>query len=97
MKRNIIYGLEGTEYEPSEAEIEEAAWKVNEHYSAKRSDGRDVVRFVEQITGPLDNQGKVKVTFMGGEDRGISSFELSNAIRDFGKPIPEGLPPGFGR
>lgn len=71
------------------AEIEAAAWKVNEHYNKQRKDGKEVIRFVEQITGPLDNQGKVKVTFLGGEDRGVSSFELSNAIRDFGKPIPE--------
>ncbi len=71
------------------AEIEAAAWQVNEHYKARREDDKDVIRFVEQITGPLDNQGKVKVTFMAGEERGISSFQLSNDIREFGVPIPE--------
>ncbi|MBV6646137.1 MAG: efflux RND transporter permease subunit, partial [Cyclobacteriaceae bacterium] len=70
-------------------QIEKAAWVANEQYKSQRADGKDVIRFVEQITGPLDNQGRLKVTFLEGDERGISSFELSNAIRDAGEPIPE--------
>ncbi len=69
--------------------IEEAIWEVNKQYSAGRSDGEQVVRFVEQITGPQPNQGKLKVTFLGGEQRGISSFELSNRMRELSPDIPE--------
>ncbi|MEM9328737.1 MAG: efflux RND transporter permease subunit, partial [Bacteroidota bacterium] len=82
----------GTPVEVTKAklsDIEEAAWLVNKGYEGTRKDGKQVVRFVEQITGPLDNQGKVKVTFLDGEVRGISSFQLANEIRAAGKPIPE--------
>ena len=69
--------------------IEDAVWQINEKYSDKRKDGNQVVQFVEQVTGPLDNQGELKVTFLSGEVRGISSFQLSNDIRDAAPPVPE--------
>ncbi|MEM9933165.1 MAG: efflux RND transporter permease subunit [Bacteroidota bacterium] len=69
--------------------IEEAVWKVNEEYTEKRKDGKEVVRFVEQITGPKPNEGKLKVTFLGGEQRGITSFELSNRMRELTPAIPK--------
>jgi multidrug efflux pump subunit AcrB len=67
--------------------LEKAVWEVNKDYSSKRSDGNEVVQFVEQITGPLENQGKLKITYLGGETRGISSFELNNAIREAAPPL----------
>ncbi|BFP42116.1 efflux RND transporter permease subunit [Flavobacteriaceae bacterium GF1] len=71
------------------AAIEEAVWRVNEAYSKERSDGNEVVQYVELITGPLDNQGELKITFLNGEIRGISSFELSRAFADEAPPVPE--------
>ena len=71
------------------SEIEQAVWKVNQEYSNKRSDGREVITFVEQITGPQPNEGKLKVTFLSGEKRGVSSFELSNRMREISPDIPE--------
>ena len=70
-------------------DISEAVEEVNQRYSADRADGQEIVRFVEEITGPLDNQGKVKVTFISGETRGISSFQLSKDIREAAPTIPE--------
>ncbi len=69
--------------------IEEAVWEVNSEYSEGRKDRKQIVRFVEVITGPLDNQGELKVTFLNGEERGISSFEISNAIAEEAPEIPE--------
>ncbi|MEM7572415.1 MAG: efflux RND transporter permease subunit [Bacteroidota bacterium] len=69
-------------------ELETAVWAVNEDYSKGRADGEQVVQTVEQITGPLPNQGKLRITFMGGEQRGISSFELTSAMRDRSPEIP---------
>ncbi|WGK66246.1 efflux RND transporter permease subunit [Croceiramulus getboli] len=75
--------------------IEKAVWQVNEDYSSRLTDeqkeeGKQMVRFVEVITGPLDNQGELKITFLNGEERsGTSSFELSNAIAEAAPPIPE--------
>ncbi|MBQ0734957.1 efflux RND transporter permease subunit [Aquimarina celericrescens] len=69
--------------------IEEAVWEVNEDYSEGREDGKDIIRFVEVITGPLDNQGELKITFLNGEERGISSFDISNSIAEEAPAIPE--------
>jgi len=69
--------------------IENAVWEVNEEYSEQRKDGKQVVQFVEQILGPLESQGKLKVTFLSGEIRGVSSFELNNAFREKAPSIPE--------
>ncbi|MEM9886288.1 MAG: efflux RND transporter permease subunit [Bacteroidota bacterium] len=69
--------------------LETAVWQVNEDYSSKRKDDQQVVQFVEQITGPLENQGKLKITYLGGEARGISSFELNNAIREAAPPLAD--------
>lgn len=69
--------------------LEEAVWKANEEFSAGREDGEQVIRFVEQITGPQPNEGKLRITFLGGEQRGISSFDLSNRMRELSPPIPE--------
>ncbi|TKG92961.1 efflux RND transporter permease subunit [Puteibacter caeruleilacunae] len=70
-------------------DIEDACWKVNEEYSQKRNDDLEVIKFVEVITGPLDNEGKLKVTFLSGEDRKVSSFELSRSIAQTSPEIPE--------
>ncbi|MEL7122375.1 MAG: efflux RND transporter permease subunit, partial [Bacteroidota bacterium] len=69
--------------------LEEAVWKVNKEYSKDRTDGQQVVQYVERITGPQPNEGKLKITFLTGEERGISSFVLSNAMRDMSPPMPE--------
>ena len=71
------------------ASIEEAVWEVNTQFSEKRDDGKQVVEFVELLTGPLDNQGKLKVTFLNGEERGVSSFDISNAFAEVAPEIPE--------
>ena len=69
--------------------IENAVWETNEYYSEGRPDGKNVVQFVEQITGPQPNQGKLKITFLGGEQRGVSSFDLSSSMRENTPPMPD--------
>lgn len=69
--------------------IEQAIWDVNTEFSKDRKDQKEIVQFVELITGPLDNQGKLKVTFLNGEDRGVSSFDITNAIAEKAPAIPE--------
>jgi multidrug efflux pump subunit AcrB len=71
------------------SQIAQAARQVNDDLSEGRDDDKEVIRFVELVTGPLDNQGQVKVTMLGGEERGISSFKVSDAIREAAPPIPE--------
>ena len=67
--------------------IQAAAERANE----KLSEGRDadLIQFVEIVTGPRPNQGQLRVTYLGGEQREESSFELTEAIRREAPPIPE--------
>jgi len=69
--------------------IEDAVWEVNREMSESRADGNDIIQFVEVVTGPLDNQGELKINFLSGEIRGISSFKISRAIADASPEIPE--------
>lgn len=70
------------------AELEAAVWETNEVFSKDRKDGAQVIQYVEQLTGPQPNQGKLRITFLGGEQRGISSFDLSNKMRELAPKIP---------
>ncbi|MEO0733351.1 MAG: efflux RND transporter permease subunit, partial [Bacteroidota bacterium] len=69
--------------------IQEAAYAANEELSAGQPVGEEYIRFVEVFTGPGANQGKLKVTYLSGEKRDISSFALTNAIREKAPPLPE--------
>ena len=87
-----LYMEPGTPVEVTQANlsrIEKAVWETNKEFSEGRPDGEQVVQFVEQITGPQPNEGKLRVTFLGGEKRGISSFDISNRMRELSPEIPE--------
>ncbi|MEM6769800.1 MAG: efflux RND transporter permease subunit, partial [Bacteroidota bacterium] len=53
------------------------------------SHGQEMILFSEVITGPRPNQGKLRVTYVNSEQRALSSFVLSNMIREAAPPIPE--------
>ncbi|OAV43686.1 efflux RND transporter permease subunit [Lewinella sp. 4G2] len=76
--------------------IQDAAEKAN--VKLRETYGKDMIRYVETITGPRANQGKLRVTYVSSEQRDISSFELTEAIRDEAPDIPEatGLVYGIG-
>ncbi len=69
--------------------IEEKVWEVNEKYSQGRADGLQVVNYVERIIGPTSNQGILNIYMLGGDRRGIMSFDIANSIREAVGPIPE--------
>jgi multidrug efflux pump subunit AcrB len=69
--------------------IQEAAYRVSEDLSADQPPGREYIQYVELITGPRENEGRLRVTFLGGEQRDLSSFTLNDAIREAAPPIPE--------
>lgn len=70
-------------------EIQEAAYRAND--KLRDTYKQDLIPFVEVITGPQPNQGRLKVTYVNSEKRDISSFELTEAIRAEAPPIPEAL------
>ena len=84
----------GTPVDVTEArliDIQEAARRANEKLSEGQPEGEEYIQYTEVITGPRPNQGKLRVTFLGGERRDISSFELTNAIREEAPAIPEAV------
>ncbi len=59
--------------------------KLNKEYD------QELIKFVEVITGPRPNQGKLRITYLNGEERDISSFDLTEAIREEAPAIPEAI------
>ncbi|MEM6316422.1 MAG: efflux RND transporter permease subunit [Bacteroidota bacterium] len=76
--------------------IEEKIWEVNEEYTAKRSDGKQVINYVERITGPTSNEGALNIYMLEGDTRGIISFDIANSIREAVGPIPEATNLSYG-
>jgi len=69
--------------------IEEAVWEINDEYSAERTDGLQVVRFVEKVIGPKSNEGFLNIYMLEGDTRNILSYVVAGKIRDKVGPIPE--------
>lgn len=67
--------------------IRAAAERANEKLAEEHD--QEMIRFVETITGPRPNQGKLRVTYVNSEQRDISSFDLNEAIRAEAPPLPE--------
>lgn len=68
--------------------MEEAVWEVNEQWSSRLSDDRQVVHHVERVLGPNTHQGQLRVILLGGEQRGIPAFELNRAFREAVGEVP---------
>ncbi len=62
--------------------IEEAIMQVGTELKNERRDGRDVVEKIERVVGPGSHQGHLRVVLLGGEDRGIPSYQLNNRFRE---------------
>ncbi|MEM9894999.1 MAG: efflux RND transporter permease subunit [Bacteroidota bacterium] len=77
-------------------EIEQAIWKVNTAYSSERSDGKQIINYVERVLGPSSNEGKVNVYMMEGDARNIKSFDIADKIRAEVGPIPEATNLAYG-
>ena len=78
------------------AEIEKAVWKVNNFYSGQRTDGKEIINYVERVIGPASNEGRLNIYMMEGDNRGIKSFDIASMIRDEAGPIPEATNLAYG-
>ncbi|MEM8906759.1 MAG: efflux RND transporter permease subunit [Bacteroidota bacterium] len=76
--------------------MEEKVWAVNREYSDQRSDGRQVINYVERVIGPNSNEGLLNIYMMEGDARGIMSFDIASSIRDEVGPIPEATNLSYG-
>ncbi|WP_373055699.1 efflux RND transporter permease subunit [Zunongwangia sp. H14] len=67
--------------------VEDAAWRVNEDYSARQSGDKDVVENIIKRVGPGNNKASLQVNLLPGEERDFGSPEITNAIREEVGPV----------
>lgn len=66
--------------------IEEAAWEVNQEFKKKYN--KDVIKKIERNIGPSTYEANLQLALLGGEERPVASFQISNAIRKKAGAIP---------
>jgi multidrug efflux pump subunit AcrB len=69
------------------ASVEEAAWKVNEEFTARQSGNKPVIENIIRRVGPGNNKASLRVNLLPGEERDFTSPEITNAIRDAVGPV----------
>ena len=62
-------------------EIQNAAWRVNEDYSAKFPKAAPLVKTVMRSVGPGTHNGGVTVSLAGSEERFYDNFKVRQALR----------------
>ncbi len=62
--------------------IEDAAWEVNDEFTQKQTDNKQVVENVVKTIGPGSAVASVTINLLPGELRDFPSFEISNAIQE---------------
>jgi len=62
--------------------IEDAAWLVNEDYTARQTDNKQVVQNIVKRVGPGNNKASLRVNLLPGEERDFGSPEITNSIRE---------------
>jgi len=67
--------------------VEDAAWRVNEEFTAKQTGNLQVVENTIKRVGPGNNKASLQVNLLPGELRDFSSPEITNAIREESGPI----------
>ena len=67
--------------------VEDAAWRVNEDFTARQTDNLQVVQNTIKRVGPGNNKASLQVNLLPGELRDFSSSEITNAIREESGPI----------
>lgn len=67
--------------------VEDAAWRVNEDYTARQTGNLSVIENTIKRVGPGNNKASLQVNLLPGEERDFSSPEITNAIRDAVGPV----------
>ena len=60
--------------------VETKAWEVNEEYTAKQGDGKDVIENIIKQLGPGTATASLKINLLPGEERLFASSEIAGAI-----------------
>ena len=67
--------------------VEAAAWRVNEDFTARQTDNKQVVENIIKRVGPGNNKASLQVNLLPGEERDFSSPDITAAIRDEVGPV----------
>ncbi|MAP53881.1 efflux RND transporter permease subunit [Altibacter sp.] len=67
--------------------VEAAAWRVNEDYTARQTDNKQVVENIIKRVGPGNNKASLQVNLLPGEERDFSSPEITSSIREEVGPV----------
>ncbi|MDC7994318.1 efflux RND transporter permease subunit [Altibacter sp. HG106] len=62
--------------------VESAAWRVNEDYTARQTDNKQVVENIIKRVGPGNNKASLQVNLLPGEERDFGSPEITASIRE---------------
>ena len=62
--------------------VERAAWRVNEDYTAKQTEGKQVIENIIKRVGPGNNKASLSVNLLPGEERDAPSPDITNSIRE---------------
>lgn len=60
--------------------VERAAWEVNEEYTAKQTDNKQVIENIIKQVGPGTANASLLINLLPGEERDVASSEISGAI-----------------
>ena len=67
--------------------VEDAAWRVNEDYTARQTGNKQVVKNIVRRVGPGNNKASLRVNLLPGEERDFGSPEITNSIREEVGPV----------
>ena len=62
--------------------VEEAAWRVNDEFTARQTGGKQVIENIIKRVGPGNNKASLRVNLLPGEERDFPSPDITNAIRE---------------
>lgn len=62
--------------------IEAAAWEVNEEFTSRQNDNRQVIENIIKRIGPGAANAAIDLNLLPGEERDFASTEIANAVMD---------------
>ncbi len=62
--------------------IEEAAWQINEDFTARQTDNKSVIENTIKRIGPGTSTASLEINLLPGEERDFPSLEIANAIEE---------------
>jgi len=71
------------------SEIEKAAWKVNEDFTARQAGNKNVIENITKRIGPGSSAASLFINLLPGEERDFPSFAISTAINEEVGNLPE--------